>query len=40
MFYGDGNNNLLEISNKINKPIHDLFRVAQILINLNLLREI
>ena len=40
MFYGDGQNNLIEISKKINKPIYDLFRVTKILINLNLLKEI
>jgi aminopeptidase-like protein len=40
MFYSDGKNNLINIAKKINKSTFDLFRVAKIMINLNLIKEI
>ena len=40
MFYSDGNNNLFEIAKKTNKSLYDLFRVAKILIDINLVKEI
>jgi aminopeptidase-like protein len=40
MFYGDGENNLLKISNKVKINIYDLYRVAKILTKLKLLKEL
>jgi aminopeptidase-like protein len=40
MFHSDGQNNLFKIAKKINKSIFDLYRVANIMINLNLIKEI
>ena len=40
MFYSDGNNNLFKIAKKTNKSLYNLFRVAKILIEINLVKEI
>ena len=40
MFYSDGNNNLFKIAKKTNKSLYNLFRVAKILIEINLIKEI